>query len=90
MCVQGLPVLKVTHADFSLRGSFCARVQNTEQGKSGFTAVSTRNTEFILVLLFINYCIIFHMNNRKSTYAPPRVMSEDCERPSMRKWVSFG
>ena len=26
--------------------------------------------EFILVLLFINYCIIFHMNNYKPTFAP--------------------
>ena len=25
-------------------------------------------TEFILVLLFINYCIIFHMNNYKPTF----------------------
>ena len=27
--------------------------------------------EFILVLLFINYCNIFHLNNRKPTFAPP-------------------
>ena len=30
--------------------------------------MSTQNTEFILVLLFIYYCIIFHMNNCKSTF----------------------
>ena len=40
-------------------------------GKSRFTVVSTWNTEFILVLLFINYCIIFHMNDCKPTFAPP-------------------
>ena len=27
-------------------------------------------TEFILVLLFINYCIIFHKNNYKLTFVP--------------------
>ena len=32
---------------------------------------SMQNTEFILVLFFINYCIIFHMNNCKSTFAHP-------------------
>ena len=31
------------------------------------------DTEFILVLLFINYCIIFHMNNCKPTFAHPCV-----------------
>ena len=30
-----------------------------------------QNTEFILVLLFINYCIIFHTNDCKPTCAPP-------------------
>ena len=30
-----------------------------------------QNTEFILILLFIKYCIIFHMNNCKPTFAPP-------------------
>ena len=33
--------------------------------------VSTWNTEFIPVLLFINYCIIFHMNNCKPAFAQP-------------------
>ena len=33
--------------------------------------MSTQNTEFILVLLFINYCIIFHANNSKPTFSPP-------------------
>ena len=30
-------------------------------------------TPFILVLLFINYCIIFHTNNCKPTFAPPYI-----------------
>ena len=33
----------------------------------------TGNTEFILVLFFINHCIIFEMNNCKSTFVPPFV-----------------
>ena len=28
-------------------------------------------TQFIIVLLFINYYIIFHINNRKPTFVPP-------------------
>ena len=40
--------------------------------KSRFILVSVQNTEFLLVLLlFINYCIIFHMNNYKPTFVPP-------------------
>ena len=31
-------------------------------------------TDFIFVLLFINYCISFHMNNCKPTFAPPCVI----------------
>ena len=42
----------------------------TGWGKSRFTVVSTKNTEFILVLLFINYYIIFHISNCKP-FAPP-------------------
>ena len=41
----------------------------TGRGKTRFTVVSTRNPEFILVLLLINY-IIFHINNCKPTFAP--------------------
>ena len=39
--------------------------------KSKFTVVSMQNTELILVLLFNNYCIIFHTNNCKPTFAHP-------------------
>lgn len=39
--------------------------------KSRLTIVSTWNTEFILV--FINYFIIFHVNNCKPTFAPPYI-----------------
>ena len=38
-------------------------IPHTGWGKSRLTVVSMRNTEFILVLLFINYYIVFHMNN---------------------------
>ena len=30
-----------------------------------------RKADFILVLLFTNYCIIFHTNNCKPSFAPP-------------------
>ena len=41
-----------------------------EVGKGSFTVVSTE-IQFILVLVFIHYCIIFHTNNCKPTFAPP-------------------
>ena len=41
-----------------------------EWGKSRFTFVITHMKQFIPVLLFINYCIIFHTNNCKPTCAP--------------------
>ena len=34
----------------------------TGWGKSRLTVVSMQNTEFIPVLSFVNYCIVFHMN----------------------------
>ena len=40
-------------------------------GQKWFTVVSTQNTEFILVLLFLYHGIIFHMNNYKPTFASP-------------------
>ena len=46
----------------------------TGWGKSRFTVVSMWHTEFFLVLLFINYCIIFHRNNCKPTFAPPCIL----------------
>ena len=42
-------------------------------GKRRLTVVSTGNTELFLVLLFINFCIIFYMNNCTPTFAPPRI-----------------
>ena len=41
---------------------------HTEWGKSRLMVVT--ETELILGLLFINYCISFHMNNCKCTFAP--------------------
>ena len=38
-----------------------------------FTVMSMQNTEFILTLLFINCCTIFHMNNYKPTFVPLRI-----------------
>ena len=45
----------------------------TRWGKRRFIVVSMQTTEFILVLLFINYCIIFHTKNCKPPLAPPCV-----------------
>ena len=39
-------------------------------GKGRFTAVSTQNTGFILVL-FTSCCVIFHTNNCEPAFAPP-------------------
>ena len=43
---------------------------DTGWGKVGLQ-LEVYETEFILVLLHINYCIIFHTNNCKPTFAPP-------------------
>ena len=45
----------------------------TRCGKTRFTVVSEQNTEYILVLLFINYCVIFHVNNCKPISALPSI-----------------
>ena len=50
---------------------------NREWGKRRFTTLNIRNTEFIL-LLFINYCIIFHINSGKPTFAPPCIQTLTC------------
>ena len=47
------------------------RKEYTRWGKSRFIALRMQNTEFILVLLFISYFIIFHMYNCKPTFASP-------------------
>lgn len=44
---------------------------NTGLGKSRFTVVRRQNTEFVLILKFINYCIMFHADNCKPILAPP-------------------
>ena len=49
----------------------CKRVIYAGWGKSRFIVVSMQNEEFVLLLLFINYCIIFHRNNCKPTFAHP-------------------
>ena len=42
-------------------------------GKRKFTIVSVQK-QFILLLIVINYCIIFHRNNCKPPFAPPCVI----------------
>lgn len=46
-------------------------------GYKCITIVRTLNTEFILVWLCINSCIIFCGNSRKPTFAPPCTCSQD-------------
>ena len=50
----------------------------TKCGKTRFTVVSEQNTEYILVLLFINYCVIFHISNCKPASAPPYIYTDKC------------
>ena len=45
--------------------------RNAGWGKRRFTVEYMK--QFIFVLLFVNYCIIFHTNNYKPTFAPPYV-----------------
>ena len=49
--------------------------QNTGRSKSRFTVVTVQDAEFILLLLFINYCIIVYMNNCKPTFATYCIVS---------------
>lgn len=41
--------------------------------KSRFIAVTWNR---VIIVLFINYCIIFHMNSSKPTFAPPLISAE--------------
>ena len=43
----------------------------TGVGKSRLTVVTMGNTEFILILLVINYCITYLYSNCKSTLLTP-------------------
>ena len=45
------------YAVYSIENAKSLSCLSTEWGKNKFTIVSMWNTEFILVLLFINYCI---------------------------------
>ena len=58
--------------------------------KFRLTVVSTQNTECILLLLFVNYCIIFHMNNCKSTFAHSGGLSANDKIYSREESVKFG
>ena len=49
----------------------CDFLYNAEWGKRRFIVVSAQNTEFILIFLFINCCIIFYTSNYKSAFALP-------------------
>ena len=40
-------------------------------GNNRLTVMSMRNSEFILILLFINYCTIHLMNNYKPSFVHP-------------------
>lgn len=50
-------------------------LHHTGWGKNRFTVTLTQNMDFILVSLFINYCIVSHRNNCKLTFAPPSIIN---------------
>ena len=50
----------------------CTAEQNTEVGKNRLTVISTQNSLFFYHYLLV---IIFHMNNRKPTFALPCICS---------------
>lgn len=58
---------------------------NIGSGISRLTVVGIQNTEFILVL-FLNYYIIFHINNCKTNFAPPWILGRTLNR-ALEIWV---
>lgn len=81
---------RVVVCQASLR--ICAKVKEksyTGCGKSRFTIVSKQNAEFILVLICIYYCTIFHPNNCKPTSARPCESSEKGRRILERRWTNW-
>lgn len=54
-------------------------VESTGRDKNKFTATSTLNT---VCFCIINYCVIFHTNHYKPTFAPPCVRCRDVKRHS--------
>lgn len=60
----------ISRASDSVRAK-ASSIIYTGQSRSTFK-MWLHKTEFILILVLINYCIIFHMNHWKPTFAVPR------------------
>ena len=43
----------------------------------------------ILALLLINYCIIFHTNHCKPTFAQPCILRESIQQSKAHKWHEY-
>ena len=56
-------------------------------GQSRFAVVSRQNTEFILVLSFMNHCIIYHANNCNLLPPHPVCSFELVERAPAMAWL---
>ena len=73
LCVHPIYLCSLTTGNlwsfYCLHSFAFSRTPYTGWGKSRFIVVSTQNTKFIFVL-FIHYCIIFHVNNCKPPFAP--------------------
>ena len=73
-CVQVAWPLCVLVSSYVVASTFQCRFEKTIQdGEKVGLQLWVCKTEFILVLLFINYCIIFHMNHCKLTFTPPSI-----------------
>ena len=49
----------------------CSMERGYRVGANTVTVVSVRNAEFILVVLCVNYCIIFRTNSCEPSFGPP-------------------
>ena len=72
----------VTQAFLGVMGNeinvFKNQREKYSMGKGRFTVVSMQNSKFILLLLLlINYCIIFHKNNRAPAFAHSCIMCKE-------------
>ena len=67
------PVLQIKNSKISLRfvRAFPTELYRVGVGAKAVLVVSTLNTDFTLLLLFVNYCVIFQTNNYKLSFAPP-------------------
>ena len=71
ICLYSFRILRLI--SFLKLKSIC-KFHIQDGAKVGVQLWVCKTQEFILVLLFSNYCTIFHMNNCKPTFVPPYSM----------------